>query len=156
MGSSSSSSDDGAGWTPVSPCGCGCQHYRAVKMEWQTHPMSTENQILINTGKTLLAPLTFGASFWGTADTAHHAVLVYFVCAKCGNENRRTYDLSSDGKESRLNGCACDDWARDFFRLVDEKSKEKEAAERACLYIGQAIAVVLRLLVVPMYVPSRK
>uniref|UniRef100_A0A183CLG4 Uncharacterized protein n=1 Tax=Globodera pallida TaxID=36090 RepID=A0A183CLG4_GLOPA len=77
----SSSSSSGAVWTPVLLCGCGCEHYRAVKMEWQTHPMSAGNQ--------------------GTADTAHHAVLVYFVCAKCGNENRRTYDLFDDGKKCR-------------------------------------------------------
>ncbi|KAI3415306.1 hypothetical protein GPALN_004919 [Globodera pallida] len=165
----SSSSSSGADWTPVPPCGCGCPYYRAVKMEWQTHPMSAGNQFLINTGKTLLAPMSFGASFWGTADTAHHAVLVYFVCGKCGNVYRRTYDLFPCGKKCRwgyygyyyklwrdtklrvsyegvedvfrrmwknysLIDAACDDWAGDFYHLVNDKANE-EAAERARLYI---------------------
>ncbi|KAI3418371.1 hypothetical protein GPALN_009692 [Globodera pallida] len=67
MSSSSSSSSNPADWTPVSPCGCGCQNY--------------------------CAPLQ---------ETLHHAVLVYFVCGKCANENRCTYELTHDvGKQSR-------------------------------------------------------
>uniref|UniRef100_A0A914HCI0 Uncharacterized protein n=1 Tax=Globodera rostochiensis TaxID=31243 RepID=A0A914HCI0_GLORO len=99
MGSSSSSSSSGADWKPVTPCGCGCEHYRAVKEEWQTHPMSAKNKILINTAKTLFA-LSGGIFILLAApDTVHHAVLVYFVCGKCGNENRRTYDFFDTGKE---------------------------------------------------------
>uniref|UniRef100_A0A914H8Y9 Uncharacterized protein n=1 Tax=Globodera rostochiensis TaxID=31243 RepID=A0A914H8Y9_GLORO len=106
----------------------------------------------------------------GTADTAHHAVLVYFVCGKCGNVYRCTYDLFPCGKKYRwgyygsyyklcrdtklrlfyegvedvfcgmwknynLISAACDDWARDFYNRVNDKSEEA-AAECARLYIN--------------------
>ncbi|KAI3407410.1 hypothetical protein GPALN_002292 [Globodera pallida] len=74
-------SSNAANWTPMPPCGCGCQYYRAVKMEWHAHPM--------------------GVFVTDTEDTVHHAVAVFFVCGKCDKENRSTYTITSDGKESR-------------------------------------------------------
>uniref|UniRef100_A0A914HEF6 B30.2/SPRY domain-containing protein n=1 Tax=Globodera rostochiensis TaxID=31243 RepID=A0A914HEF6_GLORO len=88
----------------------------------------------------------------GAPDTAHHAVLVYFVCGACGMENRCTFDFFSYGQQSRwgyyrsyyktkastgLNyhalDASCEDWARNFYQRVDAKSKE-EAAEHARLF----------------------
>ncbi|KAI3417398.1 hypothetical protein GPALN_013345 [Globodera pallida] len=74
-------SSNAANWTSMPPCGCGYQYYRAVKMEWHAHPM--------------------GVFVTDTEDTVHHAVAVFFVCGKCDKENRSTYTITSDGKESR-------------------------------------------------------
>ncbi|KAI3408175.1 hypothetical protein GPALN_012023 [Globodera pallida] len=89
MGSCSSNA---AGWTRVPPpCCCGCQHYRAVKMQWNTHPMESGNKFLIDAGNFVAATIE---------DTVHHAILVYVACGKCGKENRRTYELT-DGVSKR-------------------------------------------------------
>uniref|UniRef100_A0A914I2B7 Uncharacterized protein n=1 Tax=Globodera rostochiensis TaxID=31243 RepID=A0A914I2B7_GLORO len=77
----SSSSPNPAHWTPVTPCGCGCHHYRAVQMKWHAHPMSVDVAL--------------------TPGTVHHAVLIYFVCGICGKENRSAYEITSEGKKSR-------------------------------------------------------
>uniref|UniRef100_A0A183CEL4 LRAT domain-containing protein n=1 Tax=Globodera pallida TaxID=36090 RepID=A0A183CEL4_GLOPA len=53
-------------------------------MEWHAHPME-------HVKDDVIAALIGG----------HQAVLVYFVCGKCGKENKCTYELTDVGKESR-------------------------------------------------------
>uniref|UniRef100_A0A183C074 Pentatricopeptide repeat-containing protein n=1 Tax=Globodera pallida TaxID=36090 RepID=A0A183C074_GLOPA len=104
--SSSSSSGGDADWKPVPPCGCGWQHYRAIKMEWHAHPLGigTKLQIL---NAHILATTMFGPAGLVTVSTLvpgdkrHHAVLVYFICGACSKVNRCTYDFSNHGKENR-------------------------------------------------------
>ncbi|KAI3418699.1 hypothetical protein GPALN_007807 [Globodera pallida] len=98
---SSSSSSNAAGWTPIPPCGCGCQHYRAIKMEWKAHPLNSWTKFKIYTAKTAVSAPTMGITFNCTPAAEHHAVLVYFVCGKCGEAYRCTYDFSDEGKKSR-------------------------------------------------------
>uniref|UniRef100_A0A914H423 Uncharacterized protein n=1 Tax=Globodera rostochiensis TaxID=31243 RepID=A0A914H423_GLORO len=89
MGSSSSSplsalSLSSAKWTPVPPCSCGCQEYRAVQMEVRAHPMMISAEIIDSVSL-------------GRSEPMHHAVLVYFVCGNCGKTHRRTYEISIQG-----------------------------------------------------------
>uniref|UniRef100_A0A914HU68 Uncharacterized protein n=1 Tax=Globodera rostochiensis TaxID=31243 RepID=A0A914HU68_GLORO len=144
MGLCLSSSSTRADWAPVSPCGCGYQHYCAAKMQLRAHPLEPVNQ-------TLLAPLL--------KRPEHDAVRIYFVCAKCGKENKCTYELTGVGKHSRweyygrslkivvqtklnvsyetvedifrgmwkkynLKRANCQHWALDFFNRVGKESTE--------------------------------
>uniref|UniRef100_A0A914HD31 B30.2/SPRY domain-containing protein n=1 Tax=Globodera rostochiensis TaxID=31243 RepID=A0A914HD31_GLORO len=96
MGASSSLPPISADWTSVTPCGCGCQHYCAVKMELRSHPLELKTQMLINAIPTAVP---FIALY--TNGEEHHAVLVYFVCGACGKENKCTYELTGSGKGIR-------------------------------------------------------
>uniref|UniRef100_A0A914HBK6 Uncharacterized protein n=1 Tax=Globodera rostochiensis TaxID=31243 RepID=A0A914HBK6_GLORO len=107
----------------------------------------------------------------GAPDTAHHAVLVYFVCGACGMENRCTFDFFSYGKQSRwgyyrsyyktkastgLNyhalDASCEDWARNFYQRVDAKSKE-EAAEHARLFYVERMTQTVLACIGPHFGP---
>uniref|UniRef100_A0A914HTE9 Uncharacterized protein n=1 Tax=Globodera rostochiensis TaxID=31243 RepID=A0A914HTE9_GLORO len=122
MGLCLSSSSTRADWAPVSPCGCGYQHYCAAKMQLRAHPLEPVNQ-------TLLAPLL--------KRPEHDAVRIYFVCAKCGKENKCTYELTGVGKhigiedifrgmwkKYNLKRANCQHWALDFFNRVGKESTE--------------------------------
>ncbi|KAL3102682.1 hypothetical protein niasHT_027770 [Heterodera trifolii] len=108
MGSSNSISEYHSKWKNQKWCDCGTSHFRAIKIDWRSHKMmngAAEAGLHVVRGAVAVATLGISTVFnGGIAAPLHHAVLVIFVCDKCGGgEYWATYELATKGKEFNAN-----------------------------------------------------